>query len=310
MNYLLYGEEEFLIDKEVEKIINKEKVDKESISNYDLELDNIKDIIDDCQTISLFDPVKIVIVNNCNYFNKSKANENDINILYEYLSNYNKGTILIIISHNSTIEKGKKISKKIQEVGKVIELNKVNPESVIKKLFNDYKISSSTINLLISRVGNDISILSQEVDKLKIYKIDEKEIADNDVIECCTYNIDMDIFKFIDNIINKNKEEALNTYYELLKNNEEPLKIIVLLANKFRLMYQCSVLSKKRMDNNEIASFLGIHAYPVKLALQSCKKYPDKILLNYLAQLADLDADIKMGKIDASLGLELFILKV
>ena len=309
MNYLLYGEENFLIEKEIEKIVKKSKLGEESIINYDLELDSIKDIIDDCQTISLFEPKKVVIINNCNYFNKVKNNEDDVNILLEYLSNSNPDTILIIISHNSTIDGTKKISKKIKEVGTISEFNKVSPNTIVKKLFDGYKISSSDIDLLISRVGEDISILSQEVEKLKIYKIDEKEITKKDILECATFNIDTDIFKFIDNIVSKNKEEALTTYYEMLKNNEEPIKLIALLASKFRLMYQASVLHKDGMNNIEIASFLNIHQYPVKLALQAGGKYPDKVLLNCLEQLADLDSDIKTGNIDPELGLELFILK-
>lgn len=310
MNYLLYGEEEYLINNEIDKIIKKEKIEELSISNYDLEIDSIKNIIDDCQTVSLFEPKKIVIVNNCNYFNRVKNDENDINLLLDYLNNYNPGTILIIISHNSSIDNTKKITKKIKEIGKIVELNNTNINTIVKKMFNDYIISSDNIKLLIDRVGSDISILNEEVEKLKIYKIDDKEITKEDIIECATYNIDIDIFKFIDNIISKNKKDALVTYNELLKYNEEPLKIIVLLASKFRLMYQTKVLYSRGISNNEIATILGVHAYPVKLAIQSSMKYPEKLLLKYLDMLADLDCDIKTGKIDPELGLQLFILKV
>lgn len=310
MNYLLYGEEEYLIDKELEKIIKKEKIDDIGISNYDLQIDNIKDIIDDCQTISLFDPKKIVIINNCNYFNRVKNNEEDIDLMLEYLNNYNPNTVLIIISHNSSIDSTKKISKKIKEIGKVVELSGANTSSIVKKMFDDYEIDKETIELLIKRVGEDISILYQEAEKLKAYKFDEKIITKEDVLECATFNIDTDMFKFIDNIINKNKKEALITYHELLKNNEEPLKIIILLASKFRLMYQATTLNRKGLSNSEIASTLGVHAYPVKLAIQMGNKYPEKLILNFLVLLANLDSDIKMGKIEPELGLELFILKL
>ena len=96
----------------------------------------------------------------------------------------------------------------------------------------------------------------------------------------------------------------------MLRNNEEPLKLIVLLANKFRLMYQASILHKQGMNNDAIASHLAVHPYPVKLAIQASSKYPDKIILNCLEQLAELDCDIKTGNIDPELGLELFILRV
>lgn len=310
MNYLLYGEENFLIEKELEKIIKKEKIDNIGINRYDLEIDNIKDVIDDCKTISLFDPKKIIIVDNCTYFNRAKNSEDDINLLLDYLTNYNPDTILIIINHSPSIDNTKKITKKIKDIGKVVELNETNPKIIVKKLFDDYKIKDTDIDLFINRVGNDISILSQEVNKIKLYKFEEKEITKDDILNCTVLNIDMDIFKFIDNIINKNKEAALTTYYEMLKNNEEPIKIIALLASKFRLMYQATTLNRKGMNDNEISKLLGVHAYPVKLAIKAGMRYPEKILLSFLKQLADLDKNIKTGKINPELGLELFIIKV
>ena len=309
MIYLLYGEEQFLIDKEIEKITKNEKIDSISISHYDLEIDNIKDIIDDCETISLFEENKLVIINNCTYFNRIKNNEDDVNLLLNYISNPNPSTILIIINHSPSIDNTKKISKKLKETGKIIELNSTNINSIVKNMFDGYKIKEDTINLFIKRVGEDISILSMEADKLKAYKIDEKEITNEDIIKCATFNIDTDIFKFIDNIINKNKEDALITYHELLRNNEEPLKIIVLLASKFRLMYQASTMSQK-MSDKDIGAFLGVHPYPVKLAKEACNKYSKKTVLRFLELLADLDRDIKTGKVNPELGLELFILKV
>lgn len=310
MNYLLYSEEEFLLTEEVRKIIEKNKIEELSVNRYDLELDNIKTAIDDCQTISLFEDKKAIIINNCNYFNRLKSNSEDIDLLLEYLEHSNPNTILIILSHNSSIDNTKKITKKMKEFGTILALNSSNINSIVKGMFDDFKISNESISLLIERVGNDIAILSQEIDKLKCFNYSEKEITKEDILNCATYNIDTDIFKFIDNIITKNKEAALSTYYELLKNNEEPIKIIALLASKFRLMYQASFLNKKGLSNNEIANLLGVHAYPVKLAIQTGMRYPEKLLLNFLHKLADLDNDIKTGAINAELGLELFILKV
>ncbi len=310
MNYLLYGIEEYLIDMHLNNIIKKNAITQLSINRYDLQFDSIKGIIDDCKTISLFEDKKIVVVDNCNYFNRVKNNEEDVSLLLDYISNYNDTTILVIISHNETIDNTKKITKKIKMIGEVIECNEASPKAIIKKLCTGYKISDGTIDLLIKRVGSNMAMVAQEVEKLKTYKYDEREINDDDVINCATNNIDTDIFKFIDNIIGRQKEVALTTYYELLKSNEEPIKIIALLASKFRLMYQVKILNGKGMNNNEMAKLLGIHAYPVKLALETSKRYSSKLLLNCLKGLANLDQDIKTGQVNPELGLELFILNV
>ena len=311
MNYLIYGTDDYLINNKVDEIVKETKIDDISTSRYDLEIDTISQVLDDCMTVSLFEDKKIVIVNNCNYFNRVKNNnEDDITKLLNYLTNYNPSTLLILISRNETIDSVKKITKVMKENGKLVSLNETSIVDTVKSLFKGYKITTSNINLLIDRVGSDIGILATEIEKLKVYKIDDKEITKEDIINCATLNIDTDIFKFIDNIINNKKDEALKTYYELLKNNEEPIKIIALLASKFRLMYQANTLSKKGFNNNEISKMLGVHAYPVKLAIEASRRYPEFVALTYLNALANLDTDIKTGEIDAKLGLELFIMKV
>lgn len=310
MNYLLYGIEDTLINNKIKDLLTENNIDEISITKYDTTIDNLKNIIDDCQTISLFNDKKIIIIDNAIYFSKGKGIEKDINLIIEYLNNSNPNTILIFISRTESIDNTKKITKTLKENGHIIELNKNDLGKFITELTKGYKISNKDITLLINRVGNDIDILAKEIEKIKCYTADKLTITEEDIIKCTSMNIDTDIFKFIDNIINKNKEEALTTYYELLKNNEEPVKIIGLLAAKFRLMYQVKYLADMNLKANEIAIKLDVKKYPVELALKAGMRYSATTLLKYLKALANLDLDMKTGVVDPKLGLELFILKV
>ena len=101
-----------------------------------------------------------------------------------------------------------------------------------------------------------------------------------------------------------------NAIIELLKLNEEPIKLIALLSSKFRLMFQASELAKKGYTEDQISEILGVHKYPVHLAIVSGYKYNPKILIKYLNDLADLDIGIKTGEKDNKLALELFILNL
>lgn len=83
-----------------------------------------------------------------------------------------------------------------------------------------------------------------------------------------------------------------------------------MLANKFRMMYQSKLLIQKGYTINDIATNLGSHPYPVKLAIEKGREYSSDLLLTYIEKLADLDFNIKSGVIDKELGLELFILSI
>lgn len=311
MNYLLYGKERFLIDKEIKNIINKTKVEEINISKYDLEFNTLSEILDDANTVSLFSNNKLIIVENAFIFSRVQNKKIDnIEILENYLKN-SRDTIIIFINNNEKIDSVKRIVKLIKEKGVIKEFNPLkNINSTVKSMFEDYKISDGSINLLIDRVGNNLEIIYQEVEKLKIYKIDDKIITNKDIEDIVVENINVDIFKFVDDIINKNKKEAIKTYKELLKLNEEPIKILALLASKFRLMYQANKLAKKGYTEDAISEILKVHKYPVHLAIVSGYKYSFEILLKYLNDLANLDIGIKTGEKDNKLALELFILSL
>lgn len=297
MTYLIYGINDYLIKMELQTIISKNKIDSESIINYDSE-SLIQDIIDEAEIVSLFSDKKLIIVDG-DVFDSTNTK-----IFENYLNNQNPNTILIFIIRSEKLDERKKVIKLITNK---IECNKVNINSFAKKLFEDYTISPTTLNKLIARVGDDLYNLSNEIEKLKIYKINDKTITDDDLL-ITIKNIDDDIFGFIDSVINRNSEKVIEVYNELLKKNGEPIAIIVMVANQIRLLYQVKLLYTSGNNPDSIASILEVHPYRVKLAIEKGRNYSEKTLLDLLEKLADLDVSIKSGRIDANIGLELFLL--
>ena len=310
MVYLLYGTVDYLINKTIDKIINDNKIDEFNVNKYDLTNSLLTDIINDASSMSLFSDKKIIIVNNAYIFTgtNKKYTEQNTEELENYLNNINDNTILIFTTNNEKLDERKKITKLVKKNGIVKDFNSIDNISLVKNLFEDYSISNDNVKYLISRVGEDSSLLASEIEKIKIYKNDDKTITHDDITNLTTKSLEVNNFKLIDAIINKNKAEAFNLYQDRIKLNEEPIAIIISLANQIRIMYQVKQLYLDGYTENNIASILKIHPYRVKLASQNAKKYDSDILLNYLKQLADLDINIKTGKVDKTLGLELFII--
>lgn len=312
MLYLLYGTENYLIKKEIDKILDTNSIEKINVSEYNLEIDNFKDIIEDANTISLFADKKAIIINNSYIFTgKNVKSDNDPELFLDYFKNINPDSIIIFTVDSEKLDERKKLVKEIKKVGTVKDFNKKNDlTDILKNMFEGYNINIQDIRFMIDRCGNNLDILSQEVNKIKIYKDEDKNVTRDDIINLTSKNIDIDIFGFVDTIVNKNKEKALEIYKEMLINGEEPIKILVILANQFRIIYQAKELYKQGYSGNDIATMIGIHPYRIKLALEKARNYNSNILLGYLDKLADLDYDIKVGNIESSLGLEMFILSI
>lgn len=309
MLYLLYGDVLYLINKEITKIIEQNKIEDINISKYELDSTNFKDIIEDASTISLFSDKKLIIVDNA-YIFTSKDKAGDVSIFEEYFNNYNPDTIIIFKLNESKLDERKKIVKLIRKIGTVKDFNKGdNINKIIIDLLNEYKTSKENINLLIERVGSDIYQLQNEIEKIKLYKGDDKDITKEDIINLTSENIEVDLFKLMDAIIDNNKEKALIYYKEMIKLNMEPIQIIVALANKYRLMYQSKELSISGYNENEIGKELNQNPKYIYMLLKTGRKYTSDKLLNLLKQLAELDYKIKSGKVDKTIAFELFILE-
>ena len=313
MIYLLYGTQNYLIDEKIKEIIKENKIDKYNIEQFDLENNSIREIIDSSNTLSLFADKKILIIDNSFIFTGStkKTDEKDILLLDNYLDNINDNTIIIFKVNNEKLDSRKKIVTKIKKVAKIIEFNKLlDINSKIKELFEPCKIDNNTIKYFIDRVGTNMELISKEIEKIKTYKDQDKNINENDITNLTNKNINTDIFYLLDNILNNNKEKAIESYNEMIKIGEEPIKILVMLANQFRLIYQVKELSKKGYREYDIMDILDQKQFTIKKAVERISKYKDTELLKYINDLAELDINIKSGLIDKNIGLELFILNI
>lgn len=312
--YLLYGLEQYLIDVKIKKIIEENNINNIDINRYNLENTSIEDIIDDACTISLFQNKKLIIVENSYIFtstNNKKLPEQNIDKLINYIENYTDETVIIFTILKDKIDTRKKLVTLIKKNGIVLEFNKINNISeIVYELFKPYKITKDTVQLFINRVGNNLNILSNEIEKIKIFKDTDLNINNDDIINLTNKNIDLDIFKLIDNIIIGNKKEALECLHEMIKYGEEPIAIVIILANQIRIIYQSKILIKQGYSEYEIANLLEIHEFRVKKALEKGRNYKIDTILNKLEELADLDYQIKSGIIDKNIGLELFILNM
>lgn len=309
-NYLIYGVDKYLIDKEIDKIIKKNKIDNNSIIRYSLNEDSIDNILEDANTFNLFSDTKLIIVNDANIFTSS----NDIltDKIINYLNNYNDKSYLVFTLFSDKIDNRKKITKVMSDKGNVIDLNKkdVDTNYIISYLKeNGYQINMSDARMILNKVGNNLFSINNELDKLMLFKLEDKVIDKNSIDLLINENIDSSLFALVDSITNKDKDKMLKLYHECLLESD-PIMIINMLANKYILLYQVKRLISDGYSDDKIAKELEVHPYPVKLARNMCYSYSVKEILDIILKLANLDKDIKLGNVNGEVGLEFLLLSI
>ena len=305
MTYLLLGNDE-IINEKIKDIITENNINPDSISKYNLETDNVLLAIDDINTLNMFGDKKIVIATNLKNIINKEDEKNDIyiNSLIKYLENQSDN---ILILCGDQLPRKKKLVECLEKNCIKIETSDFDMNSYIKNLFEDYNISNINIEILKNYCSNDISRIKHEIEKLKLYKLEDKTIIkeDNDLL--VSKNLDNTIFDLINNIEKNNKKEAFNIYRLLKENNEEDMKILSMLANNYRLIYQVKNLSINKSDK-EIGELLAIKN-PKRISVLKNKGYnfTNDYLKKALSLLAELDYKIKTGLIDKEYAVCLFI---
>lgn len=94
--YLIYGDEDYFIDREVDKIRNK-YIDYDVI-NYDMTVSNISEALEEASLYSLFSTNKIIICSNSLFLTGTKGDiEHDINALLKYLTTSNDNILVLTL---------------------------------------------------------------------------------------------------------------------------------------------------------------------------------------------------------------------
>ena len=312
--YLLFGLENYLIDEKIKEIKEKTKVEEDNIISLDMNNDTISSLLVEASTVSMFSDKKLIICDNSAFLTSSKViSEEDVKELTKYLENQFNDVYIIFIVRDEKIDSRKKISKLVSKVSKVYDCNKIESyrlSNYIGDYIRDkgYSISSSSIELLISKVGYELSNIIKELDKMFIYKGTDTKITKEDIEEVITNNLEKNIFELTNAIVNKEKDKINDIYNDLIKSGEDPIKLIVTLSNQFRLILEVKLMRTGGYSEKEIVSTLKEHPYRINLAMKSVYDIED--IKNIMLKLSNLDYEIVTGKTDKFFGFEMFLLNL
>ncbi|NLD78967.1 MAG: DNA polymerase III subunit delta [Mollicutes bacterium] len=311
--YVVYGNEKYLIESSLNKII--ENNHDSEIVKYDLNFDLVNNIIEEIISFPLFADKKIIVISNALFLTglSNNISDEEIKALEKVLEDIPEQINLVLVVENEKLDGRKNLVKKLLKDSNILECNKLSDQEAyefVKNTFEEdnYQIDLKAINSLLDKSKENLTLLMSEIDKLKIFKVDTKIITKEDVDQLVSkYDYD-NIFELTNSVVNKDLTKALFLYQELLKRGEEPIKIIVLLANQFRTIFQVKKMLINTNNNKEIADKLKIHPYRVELAKRI--NISEEMLLDYLEKLADLDENIKTNRVDKESGLEMFFLNM
>lgn len=315
MMYLVFGEQELMVNKLVDKLA---KESLEEITDFNLvTFDGYKiplyEIVNDASTLPFMSDKKVVVVKNSYFLTNENPKldfEQSFGELEEYLENQNSDVTMIFSVLSSKLDDKKNLVKKIKEKAKIYAVDNVNKKDlprVVRQMFDKQGISitNEALTEFLNRCGEDMYLVNNEIEKLSCYK---KELDIKDIKLMISKKIEDNVFEMIDAIFSKKSDKVFKIYYDLKNNNGEPINLISIIAGQVRFLYQVLVLKDKGYSEGNIANELSCHPYRVKVALEKVYHLNKLDLTGLLEELSNLDIKIKSGEIDRFIGFELFLL--
>jgi DNA polymerase III subunit delta len=319
--YLLYGTETFLID-ETKQLLAQEVLQEGeedfNLSSFDLEETPIELAIEDAETFPFMGEKKLVFIHNPTFLRAEKSKEkieHNIARLEAYIKQPAPYSIVVFIAPYEKLDERKKITKELKKSATTFDAKKLTEQELKKWIvrraeFNGVQIEPSAVELMLTLSGTNLFMLTSEVDKLALYIGDGHTIDEKTVENLVSRSLEQNIFALVDKIVHRKIEEALRIYYDLLKLNEEPIKILAVITGQFRLIYQVKEMARKGYGQQQIAGYLKVHPFRVKLAAGQAQSFREEELMMIMKQLADVDYKMKTGSSNKELLIELFLLRL
>lgn len=304
--YLLYGEEAYLKKQYRNKLKNAltEPDDTMNYSYFEGKQTDTAEVVDVADTLPFFADRRLIIMENTGFFKDG----NDV--LNEYLKAPSGETFFVFVENE--VDKRSRLYKTVKDKGKIVEF-KQQDEALLRRWIlgrlkkENKQISENGLRLFLEKVGQDMTTIDMELEKLICYTLDKDSIMPEDIESISTTRVQNKIFEMVDAIGNRNQKKAMDLYYDLLILREAPMKILALLSRQFLILLQLKEISG--LDKNSIAQKAGIPPFAVAKNLSQAKQFKSIQLKEALTDCARYEEEFKTGRLNERLCVELLIVK-
>lgn len=282
--YWLEGEEPFYI----EEVMNyaEHHLLNESEKSFNLSIfygkdANWADVINACKRYPMFAEFQVVLL-------KEAQQMKDIDFLESYLEHPSTTTVLVVSYKDKKVDARTKFAKSLKSKGELLSTKKIYenhlPEfitSITKQ--NGLTITQKAILLISENIGNDLTRIKNEIEKIAINLKDSKNITDDVIEKFVGVSKEYNVFELQDAIAKKNLAKAIRIIQYFEKNPKAaPIQLVIpslySFFSKVLLIYGTNM-----NDEKSIASAIGINPYFVKDYIAAAKNHKyeevEKILL-------------------------------
>ncbi len=275
--YWLEGEEPYHIDKVVEYA--EHKILGESEAGFNLTIFYGRDadwaaVINACRRYPMFAERQVVLL-------KEAQHMKDIEKLEGYIDNPLTSTVFVVSYKEKKIDARTKFAKTLKQKGEVLTTKKLYDNQLpqwANQMVEQHglSINQKALALLVDHIGNDLSRIQNEIEKLAVNLGDRKNITEDDIEKYIGVSKEFNVFELQEALGKKNLAKAIRIIQYFESNPKAaPIQLILpSLYGYFSKVYM--IFGAGSNDEKMIASAIGVNPFFVKDYLAAAKNYGEK----------------------------------
>ncbi|MBN1968626.1 MAG: DNA polymerase III subunit delta [Candidatus Delongbacteria bacterium] len=313
--FFIYGDEKYLIDELITKILDTHIPEDLRVFNYDYfseENSNAEAISNALHATPMMSDKKIVHITSV-----EKLSVSILDIIDLFLSKNIDSTILILSGGKPDLRK--KFFKNLSTKAITVQFDPLNEKSLSDWILtyvksNNRSMTREALMLFLSTVSSNIKYIKSELDKLFIF-YDGNTIDENVVADLLGVSKEFNLFKLVENVCKRDFKNSVYITDQLLKSKEnktEPIAINLYLARIFTSAFKISSESRKsgKSIENSAASLGYNNPWLHRDFIECAKNYSLKELGKTLRYFLECDIKLKSSYQNGSTSIMILLKKV
>ncbi|HMK76852.1 MAG TPA: DNA polymerase III subunit delta [Thermodesulfobacteriota bacterium] len=309
--YLLYGPEDYLIEEEIQKLLNQTLSQKERGFNFRVfngGEHSGQEIVQAAQTIPMLSQYRFVLVREVDRMDEEKTEA-----LMEYIKKPSFSTCLVLCGQTMVPWKGHR--QEVEKVGKVTEYTRLKGRALVSWMKNRMKekgktLSEEAADYLVEVVGDRLYDLDNALEKVFL-SVGEKQTIELSDMEEITSEVKVStVFDLTDAIGHQNLEKALGILEKAMESKavsfrkeEEGSKfgdpapfLLSMMAKQYWSMLVIKQMSSHQGDVGEFAKELGTSPWNIRKLMDQGKNFSEASLREGILQCHQTDLAVKRSR--------------
>lgn len=282
--YWLEGEEEYFIDKAIDYA--EHHILNESEASFNLSVfygkdANWADVMNACRRYPMFAERQVVLL-------KEAQQMKDVEKLEPYIETPLSSTVFVVSYKEKKLDARKKFAKLVKENGVLVTTKKMYDKDVpawTQELVHSkgFTISPKGLALLVDHIGNDLTRIENEIDKLSVNLGTGINITEDDIEKYIGVSKDYNVFELQAALAAKDLARTIRIiqYFEA---NPKAGPIQLLLPSLYSFFSKVfMIFGAGTKDEKTIAASIGVNPYFMKDYMQAARLYSypgvEKVLL-------------------------------